>query len=255
MEKLIAQLLRLYIPAGTPAPESLADHLLGRTPVAPPLVTADGLTRCVVVPFDKALDAAGRDGWTRLCDAAHALQADHGLPAPAVSIDGEHGFCLWISLAAPVPAALAGRFAERVHATWSPGSALRQDARAAALPPCLNPRTGKWAAFIHPGMGASFADEPGLDIAPPPTAQAAFLEDLESAGLALFQRAVDALAAPQPQPQQIASPAPSAPAAAAAGVAGSPDTLLLKDATLEDIVRFLHARNIEPSFRFRFPSD
>jgi hypothetical protein len=143
-----------------------------------------------------------------------------------------------------------------VHAAWSPGSALREDARVAALPPCLNPRTGKWAAFIHPGMGASFTDEPGLDIAPPPAAQAAFLEDLESVGLAPFQRAVDAFAAPQPQ--QTASSAPAAPAAAAAGVAAGAtgaDTLLLKDATLEDIVRFLHAKNIEPSFRFLVTSD
>ncbi|MEN3276792.1 MAG: hypothetical protein V7631_2582 [Massilia sp.] len=250
MEKLIAQLLRLYIPAGTLAPQSLADHLLGRTRDAPPLVTADGLTRCVVIPFDKALDGAGRDGWTRLCEAAHALQADHGLPAPAVSIDGEHGFCLWISLETPVPAALADRFVERVRAAWSPGSALRGGPRVAALPPCLNRHTGKWAAFIHPGMGASFADEPGLDIAPPPAAQAAFLEDLESAGLAPFQRAVDALAAPQ----QIA-PAAAAPLPAPAASAAAADGLLLKDATLEDIVRFLHAKNIEPSFRFRFPSD
>jgi hypothetical protein len=30
----------------------------------------------------------------------------------------------------------------------------------------------------------------------------------------------------------------------------SADGLLLKDATLEDIVRALHARGIEPTFRF-----
>jgi hypothetical protein len=29
----------------------------------------------------------------------------------------------------------------------------------------------------------------------------------------------------------------------------APEGLLLKDATLEDIVRFLHSKNIEPTFR------
>jgi hypothetical protein len=32
-----------------------------------------------------------------------------------------------------------------------------------------------------------------------------------------------------------------------------PDGLLLKDATLEDIVRFLHSKNIEPTFRHILP--
>jgi hypothetical protein len=33
------------------------------------------------------------------------------------------------------------------------------------------------------------------------------------------------------------------------------DGLLLRDATLDDIVRFLHARGIEPTFRFIVPRD
>jgi hypothetical protein len=43
-------------------------------------------------------------------------------------------------------------------------------------------------------------------------------------------------------------PPPAQPYASAA-----PDGLLLKDATLEDIVRFLHAKNIEPTFRHLMP--
>lgn len=245
MEKLIAQLLRLYIPAGTLAPQALADYLLGRNPVAPPLVTADGLTRCVVVPFDKAPDGAGRDGWTRLCEAAHALQAGHGLPAPAVSIDGEHGFCLWISLEAPVPAALAERFAELAHAAWSPASAPRGDARAVALPPCLNPRTGKWAAFIHPGMGASFAEDAGLDMAPPLGSQVGFLEGLQSIGARQFMHALDALRQVPDTSREVAAKVTKPD--------GNFEGLLLKDATLEDIVRFLHSKDIEPTFRYLLP--
>lgn len=34
-----------------------------------------------------------------------------------------------------------------------------------------------------------------------------------------------------------------------------PQALLLKDATLEDIVNFLHSKNIEPTFRYLIPAE
>jgi hypothetical protein len=85
-------------------------------------------------------------------------------------------------------------------------------------------------------MGASFADESGLDMAPPAAGQVAFLEGLDSIAPGQFSAALARL------------DAPAAPAAAPAPPAA--DGLLLKDATLEDIVRALHARGIEPTFRF-----
>ena len=121
----------------------------------------------------------------------------------------------------------------------------------AALPPCLQP-SGKWAAFIHPSMGAAFVDEPGLDMPPPPVAQLGFLESLRSINPGQFAQAlaklqghaglVDAVPAP------VAAPLPTV-------VTQSPAQpgLLLQDATLEDIVRWLHARNSEPTFRHRLP--
>ena len=51
------------------------------------------------------------------------------------------------------------------------------------------------------------------------------------------------------QPPAAAAQPKTAPAPAPVAAAGNPDTLLLKDATLEDIVRHLHALNIEPTFR------
>jgi hypothetical protein len=105
----------------------------------------------------------------------------------------------------------------------------------------VHPATGKWAAFIHPGMGASFADEPALDMMPPAAAQAAFLEGLQSIDGAQLRQALEKLEGPAP----VATPA--APASSAS------DGLLLKDATLEDIVRHLHAKNIEPTFRHLLP--
>jgi hypothetical protein len=88
-------------------------------------------------------------------------------------------------------------------------------------------------------MGASFADESGLDMAPPAAGQVAFLEGLDSIAPGQFAQALARLEAPA---APVAAPPP--PAA---------DGLLLKDATLEDIVRVLHARGIEPTFRFTLP--
>jgi hypothetical protein len=56
---------------------------------------------------------------------------------------------------------------------------------------------------------------------------------------AVSTAALDALAEPQARSRT-----------AAARPAAQPEGLLLKDATLEDIVRHLHAMNIEPTFRF-----
>src|SRR5690606_3033258 len=95
------------------------------------------------------------------------------------------------------------------------------------------------------GMGASFIDEPGIEMAPPPVAQAAFLEQLETVGLEQFKAALASL---QPAPKLDMPAVNSARATpAAAGV------LLLRDATLEDIVRHLHALDIEPTFRHLLP--
>jgi hypothetical protein len=77
---------------------------------------------------------------------------------------------------------------------------------------------------------------------PPPVAgQVAFLEGLDSITAGQFDAALARL-----EPAAPVRP-PAAPARPDAGI---PDGLLLKDATLEDIVRALHARDIEPTFRF-----
>lgn len=256
MQKLIAELMRLYLPADTLPPDVLAPHLLGQRNVPVSLTGGDGLARAMMIPFRKAKGHQGDAHWLRLCEVANTLQQTLGLPAPAVSISGGDAYYLWLSLATPVPAERAQAFLERLRDAHFPEIELAPDAVRApvALPPCLHPRTGKWAAFIHPGMGASFADEPGLDMPPPPLGQAAFLEGLESIGEDQFERVFDALeaahaSAPTTAPVVGVAPAPSVPRKAPA------PGLLLKDATLEDIVRHLHAMNIEPTFRHLLASD
>lgn len=267
MDKLIAELMRLYLPASALAPELLARHLRGEDNVPVSLTGNDGLTRALMIPFRKAKGAQDDAHWTQLCEVANALQERLGLPAPAVSISGGDAYYLWLSLATPVPAEQAQAFLERLRDAYFPDTELAPDATVApvALPPCLHPRTGKWAAFIHPGMGASFADEPGLEMMPPASGQAAFLEGLESIEEAKFANAL-ALLQPQgdgPQASLALVPATHAPevefmpahaqAARTPAERSSDDGLLLKDATLEDIVRHLHSLNIEPTFRHVLP--
>ena len=238
MQKLIAELMRLYLPAGAVPPDVLALHALGQQHLEVSLTGADGLTRAFMIPFRK-----GEQAWEQLCDVANALQQELGLPAPAVSISGDDAYGLWLSFEPAQPAAQAQALLERLRDRYFPDTDLPGDAvrRPVALPPCVHPRSGKWSAFIHPGMGASFADEPGLDMAPPPHGQVTFLEKLESVNAEQFGHAMAVLGPGQPVVQQAVA-MPGATSAQATG-------LLLKDATLEDIVRHLHALNIEPTFR------
>jgi hypothetical protein len=247
MQKLIAELTRLYLLEGQQydgkavTPALLEQHLRGHATIALPLVSGAGLTRAIVLHFNGALAGKGEQQWEALCAIANALQNQLDLPAPAVSISGLDGYALWLSLATPVPAAQARRFAALLRAAHAPDSnAPASDDGVEALPPCLQASTGKWAAFIHPGMGSSFAEEPGLDMAPPVAAQTAFLEALASMTAAQFVQALHALE----QSHGVATPPVPAPPAA------TPQGLLLKDATLDDIVKFLHEKNIEPSFRY-----
>jgi hypothetical protein len=234
MYKLTQELLRLYLMPGT-ATDRLAE--------AVDLAAPDGSVRAIVIAFRKMRTGDEAAHWTLLCEVANALQAELDFPAPAVSVSGSDGYGLWLSLATPVPAAVAQAFQALLRAAYYPDVKVMAEPAPTviALPPCLNTDTGKWAAFIHPGMGASFADESGLEMAPPLGGQVAFLEGLQSIDAVQFDEAMTLLR--QKYGTAAAAPARvSVPSASSAG-------LLLQDATLEDIVAFLHARNIEPTFR------
>lgn len=242
MQKLISELTRLYLPAGITSPTALEQQLLGQTTVSASLVTSAGMTRAIVIAFHKIADGEETQHWTLLCAVAKALQLELGLPAPAVSISGADGYGLWLSLAADMPMARVQNFLELLRKAYYPDMGPSADAAAPIeLPPCLHQGTGRWAAFIHPGLGASFADESGLEMAPPFAGQAALLEGLHSISQAQFQHAMNILE----QSQEVV-PVAGEPVSARAS---TPNGLLLKDATLEDIVSFLHSKNIEPTFR------
>jgi hypothetical protein len=280
-QKLLSELSRLYLlpdqryliqapggdvggqPAGPLSAEILAQHLLGQQTIAIELATVPGMSRTLVIDF---FQGGGARHWDALCLAANAMQEQLGLPAPAVAISGGAGYALWLSLEAPVPVGEARQFLQLLRAAYWPdlpqeASGLRPLAfdASAELPPCLHQASGKWAAFINASMGAAFAEDAGLEMAPPAAAQAAFLEGLQSISAAQFQHALAVL-------RNRTSPAPATVATGAAAnvlTAGAPPQahsaaavpagLLLKDASLEDIVNFLHGKNIEPTFRHLIP--
>ena len=243
MKKLISELTRLYLPAGALSPDVWEHHFFGHSHCGINLVTPDGRTRAMAIPFDKLADSEEAQHWTLLCQVANALQVQLGLPAPAVSISGDNGFRLWLSFDEAVPTALVQKFLDLLRNAYFPRMDLGPEAAMAIaeLPPFLHGSTGKWAALINPGLGASFADESGLEMAPPFAGQAALLENLKSITAPQFTHAVNTLLQ-----SHGAAPAFSEPVAVPAPASQG---LLLKDATLEDIVAHLHSRHIEPTFR------
>jgi hypothetical protein len=233
MDKLISELRRLYL-LNADNHQRLQHHLRGEATFAFDLAQ-DGVTRAIVIDFHKAPDERH---WLRLCDVANALQSELDLPAPAVSVSGGECYRLWLSLASPISSEQARQFLALLHKAYFEDEEIDFGRTMVELPPCLHVATGLWASFINPSMGAALAEDLGLEMAPNESAQAAFLEKLDSISDEQFTHALRTL-----QRQHQAAPAPARPAAP------TPASLLLKDATLEDIVRHLHAMGIEPTFR------
>jgi len=229
MQKLSFELQRLYLLAGQQRDAQSTQSIE---------LVKDGMVRTLVIDFHKA---DGEQHWARLCDVANALQTELGLPAPAVSVSGGECYRLWLSLAQPVTEAQAKQFLALLHKAYFEDEEIDFGRSQVDLPPAQNRATGLWAAFINPSMGGALAEDLGLEMAPPDAAQAAFLEGLVSISEEEYQQALATL-----QRKHAAAPA-SAPVASTAST--TPAGLLLKDATLEDIVRHLHAMGIEPTFR------
>jgi hypothetical protein len=220
--KLIAELRRLYFLAdqrcvGRPpddelsvaTPDQLARMLAGEVALALAPVAADGATRAMVVRFEQAAD------WERVAALYQAAQEDLELPAPAVSVSGRTGFQLWFSLADPVAGnasrkflnALRGRYLHDIPADRLRLFPANLDAPAgASLAPALCAQTGKWSAFIDPGMGSMFVDEPGLDMAPNMDRQADILAGVEGIDAGAFAKALSIL---QARDQAVRTPAPT----------------------------------------------
>lgn len=183
MTKLQAEQRRLYLTQDA-------------TPEDSGLIDAQGQVRAMVVAV------AQPAGWDAVAALCQGIQDALDLPTPAIAVSGGAGFQVWLSLAEPVSvvhaqaflAALCRRFLSNVPARhvqclpWvEPSAAVA--ARHASLVPALQGATGRWSAYVAPGLASMFADEPWLDVPPGIDAQAQLLCRLESISVADFARA------------------------------------------------------------------
>lgn len=237
MNKLFLELQRLYfldgqtwlqqkpghngLPAhftGKPVtPDILGPSLAGEQTIAINLVSENGMTRAMVVNFDRSSD------WSQVAALYQAVQSELDLPAPAVTVSAGKGYGLWFSLAAPIPLEQAHVFLKTMRAAYLADlldahlsccpdpERTAETAMTVVLPPSRHIATDKWSAFIDPSMGEMFVDEPWLEMAPNMSRQADMLERLESISITQFNEALLGLQAKigsanqtEPKPQATA---------------------------------------------------
>jgi hypothetical protein len=191
MNRLQTELNRLYRP---PVPQSEYQDPAGEELC---LINTDGQVRAMVV------DLARQAGWDGIAALWQGIQEDLELPAPAIAVSGIEGFQVWFSLSEPVPLAQALNFLESLrlrylgaiapkHIVMKPAAddLASRHAQHARMVPSLQAETGRWSAFVTPGLAGMFADEPWLDLPPSPDAQASLLSRIESIKPADFQQAL-----------------------------------------------------------------
>ena len=178
MNRLQTEQRRLYL-----VTDSVAD---GAT-----LMDAQGRVRALVV------EVAQQAGWEAVAALCQGIQDDLDLPTPAIAVSGGTGFQVWLSLAEPLPVAeaqaflvaLCRRFLSQVPARHVHCKPMLHSGTHAPLVPALQSESGRWSAFVAPGLASMFADEPWLDVPPGEDAQAQLLCRLESMSLADVARA------------------------------------------------------------------
>ena len=160
-------------------------------------------------------------GWPEVARVWQGVQADLGLPAPAIAVSGSDGYQLWFSLAEAVPFERAQAFLEALrvrylHGVPPQGVRLQQPE---AIPPS-QVDAERWSAFVAPDLAPLFADERWLDHPPGADAQADVLARAAAIEARDFERAMRELTA------AAAAPVPDARASAGAG-ADDPRSFLL----------------------------
>jgi len=191
MNRLQAELQRLYLSHDSEQQDPGAEE--------PGLIGPDGRVRAM------ALELARPASWDGLAKVWRGVQADLGLPAPAIAVSGIDGYQLWFSLSKPVPVAQAIAFLESLRSRYLGDIAqerigMKPSAEASALGhaqhvrvPPVEGAPGRWSAFVAPDLAALFADEPWLDLPPGPDAQADLLSRLESTKPDDLKRALERL--------------------------------------------------------------
>lgn len=191
MTRLQSEWQRLY--AAAPANDSSE---------AAALLDAQGHVRAMVLEVGRPAD------WSALSAVWQGVQADLGLPAPAIAVSGQAGYQLWFSLAQAVPAAQATAFLSGLQARYLPdiapprvgiwpvgGNTAEHGLRHAAPVPAAQTDTGNWSAFLAPDLAPVFADTPWLDIPPNLDGQAELLSRLACISASEFESSLLSLCA------------------------------------------------------------
>ncbi|MDP3085844.1 MAG: hypothetical protein Q8N44_19430 [Rubrivivax sp.] len=162
------------------------------------------------------LELARPADWAALSGVWGGVQADLGLPAPAIAVNGSDGCQLWFSLLEPVPVPQAGAFLDALRRRYLGDIAPVRVTMLPALDvapvrppldsrpvPALQADSGLWSAFVASDLVPMFAEEPWLDMPPNPDGQAQLLAPLKSIPPAAFEGALQRLrpAAPGPGPK------------------------------------------------------
>lgn len=194
------------------------------------LIDAQGRVRALVLELARPAD------WDRLGEVWRGVQADLGLPAPAIAVSGTDGLQLWFSLGEPLDAAQAHAFLVALRSRYLPDVAAQRIAlmpapdasSTAAQPhaprvPALNQSTGNWSAFVAPDLAPIFAETPWLDLPPGDEGQANLLGRLASIGP---PQLAAALAQLEPVAPSTTSPSTDKPAAATSDSCPTPGSAI-----------------------------
>jgi hypothetical protein len=193
-------------------------RLYGPTDAVPP--GPPGGVRALV------LEVARPAEWRPLAAVWKGVQADLGLPAPAIAANGDDGLQLWFSLAEPLDADQARRFLDALRLRYLADVPLhRVTLTAATVPPALpaqQPTDGRWSVFLAADLAPMFEESPWLDGSPTEEGQAELLGRLASIAAAPWAAAQAQLQAQQLQTQARPESVPAAPAKAAGAAPGPP---------------------------------
>ena len=194
MNRLQAEQNRLFLPTNTQS--DLQNPEVGDIS----LIGADGRVRAMVV------ELAQPAGWDGVAGLWQGIQDDLDLPAPAIAVNGIDGYQVWLSLSESVPITQAQDFLESLRLRFLSDIASKHigmypqvriaapwHAQHGGLVPALREKSGRWSAFVAPGLAGMFADEPWLDMPPNPDAQANLLSGFKSIQPAELKLAQDRL--------------------------------------------------------------
>jgi hypothetical protein len=173
MTPLQSELKRLY---DLPVPDN---------GLPPALITGQGRVQALVMALARPAD------WALLARVWRGVQADLGLPAPAIAVSGTDSLQLWFSLQQAAPVLQAQNFLEALRIRYLSDVAPQRVSlmatvttsggpEAAASVPARQAGTDHWSAFVAPDLAPIFDETPWLDLPPNEEGQAQLLRPLHS---------------------------------------------------------------------------